>query len=187
MPLTLGLLLAVVSSRKARDTLFPPAPLALVDISKGTLKEPQAKQLGTTNTLTGAPEKHDNEAVEQEAADFADNIRHLVTRSMGMHKSQDEGGDPLEGKVPKPVRKAVRKLQAEGQAAGHAQEEKDPVEKPMEDMLWDKVKPEKVDPILKKFPHVLGEIVDNYERFAKYVTPFSPLTNCFPTLPYQLR
>lgn len=169
----MGLLIALVSSKKARDTLFPPAPLALVDISKGTLKKPQAKQLGTFNTLTGAPEKHEGEAVEQEAANFADNIRHLVTRSIGMHKGQDEGGDPLEGKVPKPVRKAVRKVQAEGQAAGHVQEESDPVQKPMEEMLWEKVKPENLDPILKNVPHVLGEIADNYERFAKYVNFFA--------------
>lgn len=165
------MLIAVVCSKKARDTLFPPAPLALVDISKGTLKKPQAKQLGTFNTLTGAPEKHEGEAVEQEAANFADNIRHLITRSVGVHKSQDEGGDPLEGKVPKPVRNAVRKVQAEGQAAGHVQEEEDPVQKPMEEMLWDKVKPEKLDPILKNVPHVLGELADNYERFSKYVCP----------------
>lgn len=176
VPLFLGMLIAVVCSKKARDTLFPPAPLALVDISKGTLKEPQAKQLGTFNTLTGAPEKHDGEAVEQEAANFADNIRHLVTRSIGMHGGQDEGGDPLEGKVPKPVRKAVRKVQAEGQAAGHVQEEADPVQKPMEEMLWEKVKPEKLDPILKNVPHVLGEIADNYERFANAISPTPPFS-----------
>jgi hypothetical protein len=167
----LAVLIAVVSSKEARDTLFPPAPLALVDISKGTLKKPKAKQLGTTNTLTGAPEKQEGEAVQQEAANFADNVRHLITRSIGMHKEEDEGGDPLEGKLPKPVRKAVRKVQAEGEeaAAGHAEEEADPVQKPMEEMLWDKVKPEKLDPILKSVPHVLGDIADNYERFAKYV------------------
>ncbi|KAH8904517.1 hypothetical protein BR93DRAFT_899550 [Coniochaeta sp. PMI_546] len=176
VPLFLGMLIAVVCSKKARDTLFPPAPLALVDISKGTLKKPQAKQLGTFNTLTGAPEKHEGEAVEQEAANFADNIRHLITRSVGVHKSQDEGGDPLEGKVPKPVRNAVRKVQAEGQAAGHVQEEEDPVQKPMEEMLWDKVKPEKLDPILKNVPHVLGELADNYERFANAINPTPPFS-----------
>jgi hypothetical protein len=170
VPFFLGLLITVICSKTARDILFPPAPLALVDISKGTLKEPQAKQLGTSNTLTGAPEKHENKAVEQEAANFADNLRHLITRSIGMHGSSDEGGDPLEGKVPQPVRKAVRKVQAEGQAAGHVQEAPDPVQQPMEDMLWDKVKPEKLDPILKNVPHVLGEIADNYERCAKYAS-----------------
>jgi hypothetical protein len=161
------MLIVVICSKEARDILFPPAPLALVDISKGTLKKPQAKQLGTDNTLTGAPEKNEGEAIEQEAANFADNIRHLITRSIGMHGSQDQGGDPLEGKVPKPIRKGVRKVQAEGQAAGHTEEASDPVQKPMEEMLWEKVKPEKLDPILKNVPHVLGEIADNYERFAK--------------------
>ena len=163
------MLIAVICSREIRDTLFPPVPLALVDISKGSLTKPQAHQLGTFNTLTGAPEKHEGEAVEQEAANFADNIRHLITRSIGMHEGNEEGGDPLEGKIPKPVRNAVRKVQAEGQAAGHVQEETDPVQKPMEEMLWEKVKPEKIDPILKSFPHVLGDIADNYERCAKYV------------------
>lgn len=166
----LGTLVAVIYSKQARETLFPSAPLALVDVSKGTLKEPAAKQLGTSNTLTGAPEKVEGEAVEQEAANFADNIRHLLTRSIGMHKGQDEGGDPLEGKVPKPIRKAVRAVQAGGEAAGHAQEEHDPVQQPMEDMIWEKVKPEKMDPILKSVPHVMCEIADTWERFAKYVS-----------------
>lgn len=180
VPLFLGVLITVTCSETYRDILFPPAPVALVDISKGTLKEPQAKQLGTINTLTGAPEKHEGEAVEQEAANFADNIRHIMTRSIGMHENHHEGGDPLEGKVPKPVRNAVRKVQAQGQAAGHTQEEADPVQQPMEDMLWDKVKPEKLDPMLKNIPHVLGEIADNYERVAKYVSssrPY-PLSGC---------
>jgi hypothetical protein len=172
VPVTIAVLIAVVSSPKARDILFPPAPLALVDISTGALKEPASKQLGTSNTLTGAPEKHDGEAVQQEAANFADNIRHLVTRSVGMHNEHDEGGDPLEGKVPAPIRKGIRKVQAEGQAAGHVDKPQDPVQQPMEDMMWEKVKPEKLDPVLKMVPHVLGELADNYERFAKYVFPF---------------
>ncbi|KAB5518140.1 hypothetical protein GE09DRAFT_978386 [Coniochaeta sp. 2T2.1] len=176
MPLTLGVLIAIVSSKQARDTLFPPAPLALVDISKGTLKKPQAKQLGTSDTLTGAPEKHEGETKEQEAANFADNIRHLITRSIGMHESHHEGGDPLEGKVPKPVRKAFRKVQAEGQAAGHVEEPKDPVQEPMEEMLWEKVKPEKLDPILKNVPHVMCEIADNWERFANAISPTPPFS-----------
>lgn len=176
VPLVLTILIAIISSKEARDTLFPPAPLALVDISKGTLKKPQAKELGTTDTLTGAPEKHEGEAREQEAANFADNIRHLITRSIGMHHNEDEGGDPLEGKVPAPVRKGVRKLQAEGHAAGHTQEPQDPVQKPMEDMLWEKVKPEKLDPILKNVPHVLCELADNYERFANAINPKPPFS-----------
>lgn len=168
VPTVLALLIALICSKEARDTLFPPAPLALVDISKGTLKKPQAKEgLGTSNTLTGAPEKQEGEAREQEAANFADNIRHLITRSIGMHEGNDEEGDPLEGKVPAPIRKGIRKVQAEGQAAGHTQEPSDPVQKPMEEMLWEKVKPEKLDPILKQVPHVMCELADNYERFAK--------------------
>lgn len=167
MPLILGTLIALVSSKEARDVLFPPAPLALVDIGTGGIQKPQAGQLGTNNTLTGAPEKQEGEAVEEEAANFVDNIRHLVGRALGMHEKEHREGDPLEGKLPKPVRTAAKAIRSAGSAPGHASEEKDQTQKPMEEILWDKVNPKQIEPIIKTAPHVVGEVVDNWERFAK--------------------
>jgi hypothetical protein len=163
-------LIVIIASERARNVLFPQAPRALVNISTGGIQKPQAGQLGTFNTLTGAPEKQEGEAVEEEAANFVDNLRHVVMRAVGMHEKQERDGDPLEGKVPKPVRKAVKAIKAEGSAPGHATEDTDQTQKPMEELLWSKAKPENLAPVITTAPHVVGEIVDNWERFAKYVT-----------------
>ena len=161
--------MVIIASPAARDVLFPPVPRALVNIGTGDIQKPPAGQLGTMDTLTGAPEKQEGEAVEEEAANFVTNLRHLVMRTIGMHEKEDGDGDPLEGKVPKPVKNAVKAVKAEGSAPGHATEEMDQTQKPMEEVIWAKAKPENLEPVLKKFPHAVGEIVDNWERFAKYV------------------
>jgi hypothetical protein len=169
IPLILGTLIAVASSGKARDTLFPPAPLALVNIGTGGIQKPPSGQLGTSNTLTGAPEKQEGEAVEEEAANFVDNIRHLVGKAIGMHESEHREGDPLEGKVPKPVRNAAKAVKAAGSAPGHTSDDKDQTQRPMEEMIWAKANPKQIEPVIKTTPHLVGEVVDNWERFAKWV------------------
>lgn len=100
----------VVSPVEVRNILFPSAPRALVNIRTGGIQKPQAGLLGTNDTLIGAPEKQPHEAIEDEAANFVDNVRHNIQRAVGMHKSQqqDGDGDPLEGKVPKPISKVVK-------------------------------------------------------------------------------
>jgi hypothetical protein len=167
MPLVLGTLILVVSSVEARNALFPPAPRALVNIMTGGIQKPQAGQLGTNDTLTGAPEKQPGEAMEEEAANFVDNVRHNLQRAIGMHSKPQQEGDPLEGKVPKPVRKAVKAVQAAGSAPGHITETTDQTQEPMEEIIWAGVNPETVANILDVAPHVVGEVADNWERVAK--------------------
>jgi len=167
IPLTLGTLMLIISSPTCRDALFPPAPRALVNMNTGGLQEPASGKLGTLDSLTGAPEKQEGEAIEEEAANFVDNVRHMVQRAIGMHEQEQGHGDPLEGKVPKPIRKAVQAVKAKGTSDGHTTEEDDQTQKPMEDVLWNKANPEKLAEVMKVAPHVVGEIVDNWERFAK--------------------
>jgi hypothetical protein len=167
MPLVLGALIAIVSSPEARNTLFPPAPRALVNIKTGGLQKPQAGKLGTDDTLTGAPEKQPYEGIEEEAANFVNNIRHNIQKAVGMHKEEQEGGDPLEGKIPKPIRKAVKAVQNEGAGAGHIGESTDQTQEPMEQLIWKGVNPESISKLMDVAPHVVGEIADNWERFAK--------------------
>jgi hypothetical protein len=169
MPLALGLLTLVVSSVQARNAIFPPAPRALVNIRTGGIQKPQAGLLGTNDTLTGAPEKQPREAIEEEAANFVDNVRHNFQRAVGMHNSQqqDGDGDPLEGKVPKPISKAVKAVQSAGSAPGHVTKSTDQTQQPMEEIIWAGVNPESVAKVLDIAPHVIGELADNWERFAK--------------------
>lgn len=169
MPLILGTLVVIIGSRHARNILFPPAPLPLVNSGTGGLQKPQSGQLGTTDTLTGAPEKAEGEAKEEEAANFVENVRHLVQRAVGMHDNDNSEGDPLEGKVPKPIRNAIKSVKDAGATQGHVTETpgENMTQKPMEDLLWDKAKPNVINTVAKVAPHVLGEIVDDWERFAK--------------------
>ncbi|KAF7917533.1 hypothetical protein EAE99_009199 [Botrytis elliptica] len=174
LPLVLGSLIALVSSKEARDILFPPAPLALVNMGTGGLQKPQAGQLGTSNTLTGAPEKQEGEAVEEEAANFVSNIHHMVERAIGMHEKKQNEGDPLESKVPKPIRNAAKAVHSAGFAPADTGNDKYMTQKPMEEMLWDKASPEKIEPIIQTVPHIIGEIVDNWERFTNAISATPP-------------
>ncbi|KAK2623524.1 hypothetical protein QTJ16_007078 [Diplocarpon rosae] len=176
IPLALGTVLLLTSSETLRDTLFPPAPRALVNINTGGLQKPASGQLGTLDSLTGAPEKQQGEAVEEEAANFVDNLRHLVQKAVGMHENEKHDGDPLEGKVPKPVRNGVKAIKATGTTDGHATETNDQTQQPMEEVLWDKANPQKLAEVMKTAPHVVGEIVDNWERFANAISPTRPFS-----------
>lgn len=160
-------MIALVSSEQARNILFPPAPLALVNMETGGIQKPQAGQLGTSNTLTGAPEKREGEAAEEEAANFVSNIRHMVERAIGMHEKKQNEGDPLENKVPKPIRNVAKAVQEAGFAPADTGNDKHLTQKPMEEMLWDKVSPKQIETIIQTVPHIIGEIVDNWERFTK--------------------
>jgi len=177
IPLTLGTLMLIISSDTARKTLFPPAPRALVNMNTGGLQQPAAGQLGTLDSLTGAPEKQEGEAIEEEAANFVDNFRHMVQRAVGMHEKEKNDGDPLEGKVPKPIRTGVKAIKAKGTTDGHATEKDDQTQKPMEKVLWSKANPEQLAEVMKIAPHVVGEIVDNWERFANAISPTPPFSS----------
>lgn len=89
MPLVLGILIMVVSSVPVRTILFPSAPRALVNIRTGGIQKPQVGLLGTNDTLTGAPEKQPHEAIEEEAANLVENVRHNIQRAVGMHISNN--------------------------------------------------------------------------------------------------
>ena len=84
-----------------------------------------------------------------------------------MHNKPQHDGDPLEGKVPKPVRKVVKAVQAAGSAPGHVTESTDQTQEPMEEIIWAGVKPESIAKVLDVMPHVVGEVADNCERFVK--------------------
>ncbi|CAI7618999.1 unnamed protein product [Penicillium pancosmium] len=167
--LALGALILVVSSVQARNALFPPAPRALVSIRTGGIQKPQAGLLGTNDTLTGAPEKQPHEAIEEEAANFVNNFRHNIQKALGMHnrKQEDGDGDPVEGNVPKPIKKVIQAVQSAGSAPGHVIESTNQTEQPMEEMIWAGVNPEAICKIFDIAPHLIGELADNWEIFAK--------------------
>lgn len=165
MPLLLGTLIVTVSSQQTRELLFPSIPLALVNISNGEIENPQAGQLGTTNTLTGAPEKIEGEAVDEEASNFVQNLQHLMQQAIGMQQGQDS--NKLESMIPDSLKDAGKAVKSAGVAPETSSEGYRQTHKPMEQIIWDKVNPEQIEYISKAAPHVLGEIVDTWERLQK--------------------
>ena len=63
MPIVIAFLITLIVYPPARSYCFPPAPIALIDTKTGGVKKPAAGVLGSDNSLTGAPEKHQGEAV----------------------------------------------------------------------------------------------------------------------------
>lgn len=148
----------------ARPFLFPPAPLALVNSSTGGIQSPQAGVLGSHDSATGAPEKHKGEAVEQEAHNFVSGIGSIALSSAaGKHEQADPESDPLSGSVPDPTSMASDAAAAKQSAQGGIPNAKhDKTKQPMEQAMWVKMRP---------IMHVIGDISDGWERFAKYVDP----------------
>lgn len=69
-----GFLMLIVLHRPARDICFPPVPPSLVDSDTGGVQTPAAGHLASEDSVTGAAENHDGEAVEQEARSFVNSI-----------------------------------------------------------------------------------------------------------------
>jgi len=70
----LSFLVVLILVPEARGFCFPPAPPSLIDGTTGGAKKPMAGVLGSGDSLTGAPEKHPGEAVEQEAHSFVSSV-----------------------------------------------------------------------------------------------------------------
>lgn len=86
VPLIALTLIALIVYPPARDLLFPPAPLALVDSKTGGVQKPKSGVLGSTDSATGAPESYKGEAVEAEATNFVNSIAHVaIASASGKH------------------------------------------------------------------------------------------------------
>ena len=73
-PTIIIFLMILIWSPEARDICFPGAPPSLIDPKTGGVKTPAAGVLASDDSVTGAPEKHKGEAVEQEAHSFVTSI-----------------------------------------------------------------------------------------------------------------
>ena len=146
----------------SRSFLFPPAPLALVNSKTGGVQTPHAGVLGSHDSATGAPEKHKGEAVEQEAHNFVSGIGNIALSSaVGKHEQGDPNSDPINTSVPDPTSMASDAASAKQSAQGaNTSAKHDKTKQPMEQAMWTKMRP---------IMHVIGEIADTWERFAKYV------------------
>ncbi len=137
--------------------------------------------LGSHDSATGAPEKHQGEAVEQEASNFVTGIGSIALSSAtGKNDHSEKPDDSLSKSVPDPTRLASAGASAKASTGGgmpasgeidqkNASDETavaahhDKTKQPMEEAMWSKMRPAM---------HVVGDIADGWERFAKYTSLF---------------
>jgi hypothetical protein len=74
VPTITAFLMVLILYPPSREFCFPPVPPSLIDSKTGGLQKPPAGLLASEGSVTGAPEKHEGEAVEQEAHSFVNSI-----------------------------------------------------------------------------------------------------------------
>ncbi|RMZ71597.1 Proteasome subunit beta type [Pyrenophora seminiperda CCB06] len=161
MPLLSVTLVTLIVYPPARETMFPPAPMALVS-STGGVQKPKSGTLGSTDSATGAPENHKGEAVEQEASNFVNGFASIALSSAtGKHpQGEPPDEDSPDSNVPDPTRLAIGAADAKDQASGvKPTKDYDKTKVPMETAMWTKMRP---------IMHGLAEVTDTWERFAKF-------------------
>jgi Protein of unknown function (DUF3292) len=155
-----ALVITLVVYPPSRAYLFPPAPLALVNSKTGGLQAPKAGMLGSHDSMTGAPEKHQGEAVEQEAHNFVSGFTAItISSATGKHPEGDTAEEKgSDSKIPDPSAIATNGMDAKATAAGSNHTKHDKTKQPMEVAMWEKARP---------VMHGLADIADGWERFGK--------------------
>ncbi|KAK6379186.1 hypothetical protein LTS17_006104 [Exophiala oligosperma] len=171
VPTILATLIVLITVPRSRDILFPPAPIALVNHKTGGVQKPKAGVLGSTDSVTGAPEKYKGEAVEQEASNLVNGIASVaISSAAGRHDQSnpdDEGGSKtLDSGMPDPTKIATSAADASSAAQGGTPEKAhDKTKQPMEAAVWAKMRPAM---------HAIGDISDGWERLANALSPTPP-------------
>lgn len=160
MPLISVTLLTLIVYPPARGTMFPPAPIALVS-SSGGVQKPRSGTLGSTDSITGAPENHKGEAVEQEATNFVYGVATIALSSATGKNPESEPGEAEAGhsSAPDITRVAIGVAHSKDKATGvKPDKDHDKTKVPMETAMWEK---------MRSVMHGIAEVADTWERFAK--------------------
>ncbi|KAF7793797.1 hypothetical protein EIP86_004918 [Pleurotus ostreatoroseus] len=146
--------------------------------------------LGSKDSLSGAPEAHRGEAVEQEARHFVSGLASVaVSTAVGKGPGDDGNGNavgggeaeaqgvnkPLtavEGAVPDPTSVAVDATSAKHLASGDAAAQ-DPAKKSVESAMWNKARP-----IMRG----ISDATDIWERLGNALSPTAPFPKWMPRL-----
>ncbi|KAI1629340.1 hypothetical protein EDD37DRAFT_48063 [Exophiala viscosa] len=173
VPFMLAFVIVLITVPESRDFLFPPAPLALVDHKTGGVQKPKAGVLGSTDSVTGAPEKYKGEAVEQEASNMVSGIASVaISSAAGRHDQANpdpEGGSKtLDKGAPDPTNLATSVADAQSSAqGGNPEHAHDKTKQPMEEAVWAKMRPAM---------HGVGQAADTWERVANALSPTPPFS-----------
>ncbi|KAM0270274.1 hypothetical protein ACHAQH_009481 [Verticillium albo-atrum] len=178
LPTILVFLGTLILYTPARAFCFPPAPPSLIDSSTGGVKTPSAGLLASDDSVTGAPEQFQGEAVEKEAHSFVTSISSLVVSTAAGKQPQ---GDPPQSSsmdanleaVPDPADVAEDVVDAKDKTGGEKPGTHDKTKKPVTRNVWDKARP---------VMHGIADFVDTYERFGNALSPTAPFHTHRPRL-----
>jgi hypothetical protein len=171
VPTIIAFVMILIVYPPSRTYCFPPAPLALVFSHKtGCVQKPAAGVLGSDDSLTGAPEKHQGEAVEQEASNFVNSFTSIaISSAAGKHPQgdpHDESQSKLDSNAPDPTDIAMGASDAKEKAAGgEPNHVHDKTKEPMSAAMWSKTKPAM---------HGIADVADGWGRFANALSPTPP-------------
>ncbi|OBT45424.1 hypothetical protein VE00_04557 [Pseudogymnoascus sp. WSF 3629] len=184
VPTIAAFMMVLILVPGTREIAFPPAPIALIDSSTGGVQSPAAGMLGSDDSLTGAPESHPGEAVEQEASNFVTAFSAIAISSAAgkgnqptpsLSSSAEAEESTLDAAVPDPTEAPLKATDAQTKAAGGKPGSKgDKTKEPMSAAMWAKARP---------IMHAISDTTDTYERLANALSPTAP----FPSLAPRLR
>lgn len=99
--------------------------------------------------------------MEQEASNFVAGFATIAMSSAtGKHEQNEPDHDPMAKSIPDPTDVAAVSADAKSSASGGVPNKKhDKTKQPMEEAMWSQMRP---------IMHVLGDVADGWERFAKY-------------------
>ncbi|KAI9155507.1 hypothetical protein HJFPF1_08091 [Paramyrothecium foliicola] len=170
VPTLIGFVMVLILYPESREYCFPPAPAAIIDSKTGGVKKPAAGVLASEGSITGAPEKHEGEAVEQEAHSFVNSISTLVVSTAA---GKDPQGDPHKDEIaPDPTEMTEHVSDARDHSKGHESSvEHDRTKVSVSRAVWDKAAPTL---------RMLSDFVDTWERFGNALSPTPPFPHDKP-------
>ncbi|TFK49827.1 hypothetical protein OE88DRAFT_1632450 [Heliocybe sulcata] len=168
-PTILTLLFTLIMFPQSRPLLFPPAPLAAVSASSGTLQQPRSGQLDSKDSLTGAPETYKGEAVEHEASN-------LITGLAGLAAGTAIGKAPEESRADRKAAKGIAVPDVGDVIAGAGdakevasgkkpREGHDKTKEPVNQAVWEKARP-----VMRG----VAGVADVWEMFGNALSPTPP-------------
>ncbi|TFY52717.1 hypothetical protein EVJ58_g9855, partial [Rhodofomes roseus] len=178
-------LIVLILHPPSRKWLFPPAPLAAVSATSGNLQVPRAGTIGSKDSLSGAPEAHKGEAVEQEANNFVSGVGSLALatatgQQIAPNANPDDVPDEkleqaeqedngVAGALPDPTQIAAATMDAKHVAHGARTDGKhDATKQHVESAMWEKARP---------IMRALADLVDTWERFGNVLSPTPPFSH----------
>ncbi|KAF5856404.1 hypothetical protein ETB97_007454 [Aspergillus alliaceus] len=161
VPVTTGVLVALILVPSTRSCLFPPSNTDKCGSYDG-VENP------TSDNVTHAPETYKGEAAEQEAANLVNNIANVAMESArGKYGQSVVDGDAEGSSEPEPVDIAtITDVQRETTS-------EDKTKKPMK---------KKISKATNQTMRILGDITDIYEQFSNLLSPTPPFHAIAPRL-----